>query len=208
MVVECCHVHLLYMYTSQPSEGLEAPFVVWWTPTPCPFFSPETKMAARMPCHHHPSSTSSSYTAMISPRSGTRKVAFSFSTSAHGSSSLSHLSLTPATDNKKVGTYTWSRTWYNKEGMQLGALVVLICFLYKLIGVWRPIERDSLLQRWEGGDDLRRVWRRPKARNKVAGESLFPMVSIWISEYSGSWFSVCWQVISVTNILYLCSTVL
>jgi len=59
-------------------------------------------MAARMPCHHHPSSTSSSYTAMISPRSGTRKVAFSFSTSAHGSSSLSHLSLTPATDNKKV----------------------------------------------------------------------------------------------------------
>ena len=99
------------MYTSQPSEGLEAPFVVWWTPTPCPFFSPETKMAARMPCHHHPSSTSSSYTAMISPRSGTRKVAFSFSTSAHGSSSLSHLSLTPATDNKKVGTYTWSRTW-------------------------------------------------------------------------------------------------
>jgi len=40
--------------------------------------------------------------AVISPRSGTRKAAFRFSTSAHGSSSLSHLSLTPATDNKKA----------------------------------------------------------------------------------------------------------
>jgi len=59
-------------------------------------------MAARMPCHHHPSSTSSCSMAVISPRSGTRKAAFRFSTSAHGSSSLSHVSLTPATDNKKV----------------------------------------------------------------------------------------------------------
>jgi len=63
-------------------------------------------MAARMPCHHHPSSTSSCSMAVISPRSDTRKAAFRFSTSAHGSSSLSHLCLTPATDNKKVGTYT------------------------------------------------------------------------------------------------------
>ncbi|CAN6214718.1 unnamed protein product [Urochloa humidicola] len=56
-------------------------------------------MAARMPCHHHPSSTSSSM-AMISPRSGSRKAAFRFSTSAHGSSSSSHLSLTAVTDKK------------------------------------------------------------------------------------------------------------
>ncbi|CAL5051529.1 unnamed protein product [Urochloa decumbens] len=56
-------------------------------------------MAARMPCHHHPSSTSSSM-AMISQRSGSRKAAFRFRTSGHGSSSSSHLSLTAVTDKK------------------------------------------------------------------------------------------------------------
>ncbi|KAF8697954.1 hypothetical protein HU200_035453 [Digitaria exilis] len=57
-------------------------------------------MAAKMPCHHQPSSTSSSSMAMISPRSGTRKPAFRFRTSAHGSSSSSNLSLTAVTDKK------------------------------------------------------------------------------------------------------------
>ncbi|CAN6172869.1 unnamed protein product [Urochloa humidicola] len=56
-------------------------------------------MAARMPCHHHPSSTSSSM-AMIRLRSGSRKAALRFRTSAHGSSSSSHLSLTTVTDKK------------------------------------------------------------------------------------------------------------
>ncbi|CAN6164779.1 unnamed protein product [Urochloa humidicola] len=56
-------------------------------------------MAARIPCYHHPSSTSSSM-AMISPRSGSRKSAFRFSTCAHGSSSSSRLSLTAVTDKK------------------------------------------------------------------------------------------------------------
>ena len=145
---------------------------------PTPFFSAEPKsMAVRSSWYHHPSSTM----AMISPRLGIRRSALRLITSAHGSSSPSHLSFAAATDNKKVGTYTWSRTWYNKEGMQLGALVVLICFLYKLIGVWRPIERDSVLQRWEGGDDLRRVRRRPQAWDAVAREGLLPLViSIWI----------------------------
>ncbi|XP_062234038.1 uncharacterized protein LOC133931215 [Phragmites australis] len=52
-------------------------------------------MAARISCHGHPASSSSM--AMISPRSGTRKASFRFSTSAHGS----NLSFA-ATNNKKV----------------------------------------------------------------------------------------------------------
>jgi len=74
---------------------------------PTPFFSAEPKsMAVRSSWYHHPSSTM----AMISPRLGIRRSALRLITSAHGSSSPSHLSFAAATDNKKVGTYTWSRT--------------------------------------------------------------------------------------------------
>jgi hypothetical protein len=72
-------------------------------------------------------------------------------------------------------------------------LVVLICFLHKLIGFWRPIERGSVLQRWEGGDCLRRVRRRPQAWDAVAREGLLPMVSIWILNILSSSYLVCWH---------------
>ncbi|XP_062228329.1 uncharacterized protein LOC133926411 [Phragmites australis] len=55
-------------------------------------------MAVRSSCYHHPSSSM----ARVSPRFGTKKAAFRCSTSAHGSSSSSHLSFAAATDRKKV----------------------------------------------------------------------------------------------------------
>ncbi|OEL13224.1 hypothetical protein BAE44_0025757 [Dichanthelium oligosanthes] len=55
-------------------------------------------MAARSSWYHHPSSTM----AMVSPRLGTRRPALRLIISAHGSSSSSHLSFAPATENKKV----------------------------------------------------------------------------------------------------------
>ncbi|KAG2604787.1 uncharacterized protein LOC120670623 [Panicum virgatum] len=66
---------------------------------PTPFFSAEPKpMAIRSSWYHHPSSTM----AMISPRLGIRGSALRLSTSAHGSSSSSHLSFAAATDNNKA----------------------------------------------------------------------------------------------------------
>jgi len=82
---------------------------------PTPFFSAEPKsMAVRSSWYHHPSSTM----AMISPRLGIRRSALRLITSAHGSSSPSHLSFAAATDNKKVGTYTWSRTWSSRHAVR------------------------------------------------------------------------------------------
>ncbi|WVZ82170.1 hypothetical protein U9M48_029462 [Paspalum notatum var. saurae] len=60
-------------------------------------------MAARIPSHHRPSSSSSFSTAMISPRSSSRQASFGLRSSAHGGSSSSpHLSFATVTDKKKV----------------------------------------------------------------------------------------------------------
>jgi hypothetical protein len=85
-------------------------------------------MAVRSSWYLHPSSTM----AMISPRLGIRRPALRLSTSAHGSGSPSHLSFAAATDNNKVGT--WSRTGSRRYAARGSSLVVLICFLHKLIG--------------------------------------------------------------------------
>ena len=149
-------------------------------------FHQKPKMAARIPCHRHPSSSSSSM-AMICPRSSTRQSSFRFRTSAHGSSASPHLSFTAVTDKKVQVCVSQQLFIYMQE------YTIKSCWsnlLLWFIGVWGPIERDRMLQRWERRDDMWGVRRRPEARNAVAREGLLPMVSIWI-DFLGSSLTLC-----------------